>query len=56
MKTLQEQYNELKEQLDNNSYLALNEKFTYTFNEARQSLIKDYQDYLYNHIEWEHIL
>ena len=53
---LQKQYKDLKEQLDSNSYLALNERFIYTFNEVRQSLIKEYKDYLYNHIEWEHIL
>ena len=55
MNTLQKQYEDLKEQLNNNSYLSLNEKFSKQFHEVRQSLIKEYKDYLYNHIEWKHI-
>ena len=53
---LQKEYKRLQKELKSNPSIINDEKFVYTFNEVRQSLIKEYKDYLYNHIEWEHIL
>ena len=53
---LQKEYRRLQKELKSNPSIINDEKFVYTFNEVRQSLIKEYKDYLYNHIEWEHIL
>ena len=52
---LQKEYKRLQKELKSNPSIINDEKFVYTFNEVRQSLIKEYKDYLYNHIEWEHI-
>ena len=53
---LQKEYRRLQKELKSNPSIINDEKFVYTFNEVRQSLIKEYKDYLYNHIEWEHTL
>lgn len=53
---LQKEYKRLQKELKSNPSIINDEKFVYTFNEVRQSLIEEYKDYLYNHIEWEHIL
>ena len=53
---LQKEYKRLQKELKSNPSIINDERFIYTFNEVRQSLIKEYKDYLYNHIEWEHIL
>ena len=53
---LQKEYKRLQKELKSNPSIISDEKFNYTINEVRQSLIKEYKDYLYNHIEWEHIL
>jgi len=53
---LQKEYRRLQKELKSNPSIINDKKFVYTFNEVRQSLIKEYKDYLYNHIEWEHIL
>ena len=53
---LQKEYKRLQKELKSNPSIINDEKFVYTFNEVRNVLIKEYKDYLYNHIEWEHIL
>lgn len=53
---LQKEYKRLQKELKFNPSIISDETFNYNINEVRQSLIKEYKDYLYNHIEWEHIL
>ena len=53
---LQKEYKRLQKELKSNPSIISDETFNYNINEVRQSLIKEYKDYLYNHIEWEHIL
>ena len=53
---LQKEYRRLQKELKSNPSIISDETFNYNINEVRQSLIKEYKDYLYNHIEWEHIL
>ena len=53
---LQKEYRRLQKELKSNLSIINDEKFVYTFNEVRNVLIKEYKDYLYNHIEWKHIL
>lgn len=48
-------YKKLKEELIKNPLLIKDEQFNYDINECRNALIKDYKDFLYSHIEWEHI-
>jgi hypothetical protein len=52
---LQQIYNQLKEELKSNPLIIKDEQFNYNINEVRNALIEDYKDFLYSHIEWEHI-
>ena len=48
-------YFELKDKLDKEKSLIYDTEFNYSFNEVINYLRLELEDFLYNHIEWEHI-
>lgn len=48
-------YFELKDKLDKDKSLIYDIEFNYSFNEVINYLRLELEDFLYNHIEWEHI-
>lgn len=48
-------YFELKDRLDKNNLLIYDDEFNYNFNELVNCIRLELEDFLYNHIEWEHI-
>jgi hypothetical protein len=52
---LQNEYRNLKEELKHNPLLIHDKDFNYNINECKNALLNEYKDFLYSHIEWEHI-